>query len=183
VRSLIALLAAVVLLSTFQGADAEEAKAALLAKGFSEETLGVMNPLCLRSLDQRVPPRALWYATFDRASRTLTVDFQASDKVHHSFLFTSVGEDRCEIYHVAVYVIEKDFKNEARDWLRTFKEKGIEVEVAEETPQRIYVVGRGNSGIKLFLYPMGKYTLGIFRNFQALTATTRPSPQAKEGSP
>lgn len=181
-RSLIALLAVVVLLWTFQWADAEDPKAALSAKGFSEETLGAMNPLCLRSLNQRIPEGAQWYATFDRTTKTLTVDLQTSDKVHHSFLFASMGDDRCEIYHVATYVIEKDFKTEARDWLKTFNESGTEVEVTEETSQRICLVGKGNSGIKLFLYPMGRYTLGIFRNFQALTATGS-SPQAKGRSP
>jgi len=166
--------AASVMLLITPGAHAGDARASLLEKGFSEETLEGMNSICLRSLDQRVPEGALWYATFDRDTRTLTVDLQTPDKVHHSFLFASMREDRCNIYHAAVYVIERDFVTEAKGWYRTLRQKGLEVEVLEETPQRICLVGAGNSGIKVFLYPMGKYTLGIFRDFQALTIKVPP---------
>lgn len=141
----------------------------LLQKGFSPDIVKGLNPLCLSVLDQRVPKGVPWYATFDRATGSLAIDFQTPDKVQHSLLITPVGDDRCTVYHVAVYLVQNDLEGEKQSWMEGFKANGVQVEITEDTAQRVTISGTGNSGLKLYLYPMGGFTLGVFRNFQSLT--------------
>lgn len=155
-------------LSTYSYAQSPDVKNQLIKKGISEDIINILNPLCKESLNMRLPSDVIWYATFDRDAKSVTIDFQTAGKTHNSITVVSLKDGRCMTVQNTVIMTAEQCKKEADLWMEDYKKRGIKVKIEEENQQRIYLSTEGNLGVNVYLYPMGNLCMQVFRNFETL---------------
>lgn len=146
----------------------EEIKKQLIKKGISEEVINILNPRCQESLNMRLPAEVVWYATFDRDAKSVTIDFQTGGKTHNSITVVSLKGGGCMTVHNTVIMTIGACKAEAEWWINSYKKRGVKIKIEEEGQQRIYLSAEGNLGVKVYLYPMGNLCMQVFRNVETV---------------
>lgn len=145
-----------------------EIKQQLLKKGLSEEIVNILNPLCQESLNKRLQADVIWYATFDREAKSVTVDFQAESKAHNSITVVSLKNGGCMTVQNTIMMTIGPCKTEAEWWMNSYKKHGIKLKIEEESSQRIHITAEGNLGLKIYFYPMGNLCMQVFRNVETI---------------
>lgn len=140
----------------------------LMKKGFSQEIINLLNPLCQEQLNKKVPEEVLWYGTFDRDTNSVTVDFQTKEKAHTTVTVVSNKKNGCMAVQQAVIMTTGMCKSESAEWVNAYKKNGIKMKIEEENKQRIALSAEGNLGIKVYLYQMGNMCMQVFRNVEVL---------------
>ena len=146
--------------------SSEEIKRELIKKGFSEEIIKILNPRCQERLNSRLPVGLVWYATFDREAKSITVDFQTGAKTHNSVTVVSLANGGCMTIQNTIIMTIGPCKAEAERWIDSYKKRGVKFKIEEESQQRIYMSAEGNLGVKVYLYPMGNLCMQVFRNVE-----------------
>jgi hypothetical protein len=146
----------------------KEIKNQLIAKGFSEEVINIVNPRCQERLNTRVPEGVTWYATFDRDSRSITVDFRTEKRTHNSITVVSLKENGCTTIQNNVMVTIGTCKEESESWIQSFKKRGIKLKIEEEDQQHVFLSAEGNLGMKVYLYSLGNMCMHVFRNVETI---------------
>lgn len=141
----------------------------LLKKGFSQEIINLLNPLCQEQLNKKVPEEILWHGTFDRDTKSVTVDFKTKENSHNTVTVVSNRNNGCMTVHQAVIMTTGICKSESKEWINSYKKHGVKVKVEDENKQRIILGTEGNLGIKVHLYQMGNLCMQVFRNVEALS--------------
>lgn len=155
-------------LSVYSYAQSPEVRNQLIKKGVSEEVINILSPLCQENLNRRLPADVIWYATFDRDAKSVTIDFQTGGKTHNSITLVSLKDGGCMTVQNTVIMTTGLCKKEADLWIEDYKKRGVKVKIEEESQQRIYLSTEGNLGVKVYLYPMGNLCMQVFRNFETL---------------
>jgi hypothetical protein len=149
--------------------SAGEIKKQLLKKGFTEEILSLLTPRCLESLNRKLPAETVWYATYDRDAKSVTVDFQTGVKaVHNTLTVVSLKNGGCMTVQDTIIMNVGPCKVEAESWMNLYKKRGIKLKIEEESPKRIYLSTEGNLGIKIFLYTAGNLCMVVYRNVETV---------------
>jgi hypothetical protein len=147
----------------------EEIKNQLLQKGFSEEILNLLNPRCLESLNRSLPKDIVWYATYDRDAKSVTVDFQPGVKAaHNSVTVVSLKDGGCMTVQNTAMMSIGACKIHAEWWIDQVKKRGIKLKIVEENEKHIYLSTEGNLGMKIFLYTAGNLCLEVYRNVEVV---------------
>lgn len=146
----------------------EEAKDQLVKKGFSEEIINILNPLCQENLNRIIPADVTWYTTYDNDAKSVTVDFQTKGKAHKSITVVSLKEGGCLTVNNAIFMTIGTCKGEAESWIDTFKKLKVNLKIEEEDKHRIYLSAGGTLGIKVYLYQMGNLCMQVFRNVESI---------------
>jgi len=141
----------------------------LLKKGFSQDIVNLLNPLCQEQLNKRIPEGVLWYGTFDRDAKSVTADFQTKDKAHTTVTVVSNKNNTCMTVQQAIIMTTGMCKPESEAWINSYKKHGIKMKIEEENKQRIVLSAEGNLGIKIYLYQMGNLCMQVFRNVETLS--------------
>lgn len=141
----------------------------LLKKGFSQEIINLLNPLCQEQLNKSIPEGVLWYGTFDRDAKSVTVDFQTKEKAHTTVTVVSNRDNGCMTVQQAIIMTTGMCKPESEAWINSYKKHGIKMKIEEENKQRIALSAEGNMGIKVYLYQMGNLCMQVFRNVETLS--------------
>lgn len=139
-----------------------------MKKGLSEEVLQVLNPRCQESLNARLPSDIIWYATYDRDARSVTIDFQSTGKTHNSITTVSLQNGGCMTIQNTIIMTIGACKGEAEWWINSYKKRGLNLKIEEENQQRIYLSTEGNLGVKIYLYPMRDLCMQVFRNVETV---------------
>jgi hypothetical protein len=148
---------------------AEEIKKELLQKGFTEEILNLLTPRCLESLNRSVPKDIVWYATYDRDAKSVTVDFQPGVKsAHNTITVVSLKEGGCMTVQNNAMMSVGSCKIHKEWWMDQAKKKGIKLKIVEENEKHIYLSAEGNLGIKIFLYTAGNLCMEVSRNVEVI---------------
>ena len=149
--------------------NTQEIRKQLLKKGLTEKTLNLLAPRCLEGLNRRVPDDTIWYATFDRDAKSITVDFQTGVKaVHNSVTVVSLKNEGCmTVVNTSIMAIGP-CKVEADWWINNYKQRGIKMSIEEESPKRICLGAEGNLGIKIYFYTAGNLCMEVFRNVEII---------------
>jgi hypothetical protein len=140
----------------------------LIKKGIPQEVLNLLSPRCQASLNRRLPAEVVWYLTFDRDAKSVTIDFQAAGKSHNSVTVFSLKEGGCMTIHNTIMMTIGPCKAEAQWWVDSYKKRGVKLKIEEESEQRIYMSSEGNLGIKVYLYPVGNLCMQVFRNVETI---------------
>jgi hypothetical protein len=148
--------------------SSDEIKKELIKKGFSEEVIKILNPRCQQRLNSRLPVGLVWYATFDREAKSITVDFQTGAKTHNSVTVVSLANGGCMTIQNVVIMTIGPCKAEAERWIKTYKDLGVNIKIDEESQQRIYLATEGRLGLRVYLYPMGNLCMQVFRNVETV---------------
>jgi hypothetical protein len=149
--------------------SAEEIKKQLFKKGFTEEILSLLTPRCLESLNRKLPAETVWYATYDRDAKSVTVDFQTGVKaVHNTLTVVSLKNGGCMTVQDTIIMNVGPCKVEAESWMNLYKKRGITLKIEEESPKRIYLSTEGNLGVKIFLYTAGNLCMVVYRNVETV---------------
>jgi hypothetical protein len=143
-------------------------KEQLKKKGFSEEIINILNPLCQDTLNSIVPSEVIWYATFDRDAKSVTVDFQTKEKAHKSITVVSLKDGGCLNVLNTVVVSIGACKEKAELWIKSFEKHGVKLNIEDEDKQHIYLGASGKLGIKVYLYQMGNLCMQVFRNVESV---------------
>jgi hypothetical protein len=151
----------------------EGVKEQLIKKGFSEDTINILSPLCQENLNRRLPADVIWYATFDRDAKSVTVDFQTKENAHNSITVVSVKDEGCMVVQQTIFVTKEACKPAAEGWINSLKKRGLNVKIQEENNERIYLGSEGNLGIKVYIYPMGNLCMQVFRNVESIKKTKK----------
>ncbi len=146
-----------------------EIKKELLQKGFTEEILNLLTPRCLESLNRSVPKDIVWYATYDRDAKSVTVDFQPGERIsHNSITVVSLKDGGCMTAQNTAMMSIGSCKIHADWWIDQLKKKGIKLKIVEENEKRIYLSAEGNLAIKIFLYTTGNLCMEVHRNIEVV---------------
>lgn len=146
----------------------EDIKKQLIKKGVSQEVINLLNPRCRERLNSRLPSGVTWYATFDRSAKSVTVDFQTAAKAHETVTEVSLSNGGCMTIQNAVLVTVGSCQEEVGRWIESYKKRGVNMKIVEESQQRIYLGTEGHLGIKVFLYPLGDRCMQVFRNVETV---------------
>jgi hypothetical protein len=146
----------------------DEIKKELIKKGFSEEVINILNPRAQAKLNSKVPAGVVWYATFDREAKSITVDFQTEEKTHNSITVVSLANGGCMTVQNTIMMSIGTTKIEAERWIALYKKHGVKLKIEEESQQRVYLSAEGNLGVKVYLYPMGNLCMQVFRNVETI---------------
>lgn len=168
------LIAAIIFLLCFasyscgESSNAQNINNHLLKKGFSQEIINLLNPLCREQLNKKVPEEILWHGTFDRDTKSVTVDFQTKENAHNSVTVVSNKNNGCMTVHQAVIMTTGICKSESGEWINSYKKHGVKIKIEDENKRRIILGAEGNLGIKVYLYQMGNICMQVFRNVEVL---------------
>lgn len=146
----------------------DEIKKQLMKNGVSEEVINLLNPRCQERLNLRLPAEVTWYATFDHEAKSVTVDFQTGAKTHNSVTVVSLANGGCMTIQNSVIMTIGPYKAEAEWWIKTYKNRGINIKIEEESQQRIYLATEGRLGVRVYLYPIGNLCMQVFRNVEVI---------------
>jgi hypothetical protein len=157
-------------LDCFSAQSPDQIKKELIKKGFSEEVLNILNPRAQERLNSKVPAGVVWYSTFDRDAKSITVDFQSEEKIYHnSVTVFSLANGGCLTVQNTIIMSTGPLKEEAERWIELYKKRGIKFKTEEESPERIYLSAEGKLGVKIYLYAIGKnLCLQVFRNVESI---------------
>jgi hypothetical protein len=149
-------------------APQEGVKEQLKKKGFSEEMINILNPLCQENLNRRLPADVIWYATFDHDAKSVTVDFQTKEKAHKSVTVVSLKDGGClNVLNTIVMTIGA-CKKESEAWIKSLEKRGVKVNIEDEDKQHIFLGAGGKFGVKVYLYQMGNLCMQVFRNVESI---------------
>ena len=153
----------------FSAQSAEEIKKELVTKGFSQEIINLLNPHAQQILNVKVPAGVVWFATFDRESKSVTVDFQAAEKTHHtSVTVVSLPTGGCLAVQNTILIAKGACKEEAARWIDLYNKRGIKLKTEQENKEHIFLTAEGNLGIKIYLYAIGNLSLEVIRNVESM---------------
>jgi len=155
-------------LDCFSAQSPDQIKKELIQKGFSEEVINILNPRAQERLNSKVPADVVWYATFDREAKSITIDFQAEEKTHNSVTVVSLANGGCLTVQNTILMSIGPCKTEAQRWTDLYKKRGINLKTEEENQQHVYLTAEGNMGVKIFLYPIGNLCMEVFRNVESV---------------
>ncbi len=148
--------------------SSEEIRNQLMKKGVTEEIIKLLTLKSQESLNRRLPDGVIWYATFDRYAKSITIDYQATNKTHNSITVVSLKDGGCMTVQNTVIMTQESCKVEAERWIASYKKRGIKVKKEEESQQRIYLSTEGNVAAKIYLYPMGNLCMQVFRTLETI---------------